>query len=162
VKGTKTGSKKKGKVQREKIPAEVALLQPISNLNIDAAVKASTTEPGPSSSSTLTSDHDKDEQMHSAPASPVPSADSSVDDSDDDMNEHDPGCVPAHAAKLSVASSKIEEGSAAIERTVRNLYPELLQRDETDITRSDWVLDSGCGYSLTANASLFVSKQPSQ
>jgi hypothetical protein len=34
VKGTKTGAKKKGKVQREEIPAEVALLQPISKLRI--------------------------------------------------------------------------------------------------------------------------------
>jgi hypothetical protein len=161
VKGTKTGAKKKGKVRREEIPAEVALLQPISKLRIAATVKASTPEPGPSTSPTLTSEQeqcDGDELMRSSPTSPVPSADSSADD----MDEHDPGFVPANAAKLMRASSKIEEASADIEETVRTLYPDLLQRDETDISRSDWVLDTGCGYSLTANASLFVSKQPSQ
>ncbi|OWZ08147.1 hypothetical protein PHMEG_00019358 [Phytophthora megakarya] len=31
-----------------------------------------------------------------------------------------------------------------------------------DVSRSDWVLDSGCGYGLTAEATMFVRKQASE
>ncbi|KAE9048352.1 hypothetical protein PR003_g7454 [Phytophthora rubi] len=145
VKGATAGSKKKAKTQRQEIPAEVALLQPISKMKIAAAVKALMQETGLSGSPTLTleqAQRDADVFMTSPPASPAPSSsslDSSASDGGDDMDEHDPGCIPVHAAKLKEAPSNIKKASEEIENTVRNLYPELLQRDETDITRSDWV-----------------------
>ncbi|GMF46204.1 unnamed protein product [Phytophthora fragariaefolia] len=52
--------------------------------------------------------------------------------------------------------------SKAIEETGISLHPELLRRDGTDISQSDWVFDSGSGYGLTANASLFVSMKLTQ
>ncbi|GMF48154.1 unnamed protein product [Phytophthora fragariaefolia] len=104
---------------------------------------------------------DEDELMGSpAPGSPVVS-DSEMSD-DDNVDDFDPKGVQALAGKVSEASGKIEAGSKAIEETVRTLYPELLRRDGTDISQCDWVLASGCGYGLTANASLFVSKKLSQ
>ncbi|GMF67065.1 unnamed protein product [Phytophthora fragariaefolia] len=61
---------------------------------------------------------------------------------DDDVDNFDPTEVQSLAGKVSKASGKNEAGSKAIEETVRPY--------------------SGCGYSLTANVSLFVSKKVSQ
>ncbi|KAG7377065.1 hypothetical protein PHYPSEUDO_012233 [Phytophthora pseudosyringae] len=125
------GFKKKAKPNRKEIPADVALLQPISELKIDAAMKGSVPETVPSNSAKLTleqAQHDTDEMMTFPPPFPMVSSSSpsSRAQSDDDLNEH-AGTMPALAAKVAEASSNIEEASKAIEKTGRELYPVLMR-----------------------------------
>ncbi|EGZ30314.1 hypothetical protein PHYSODRAFT_419271, partial [Phytophthora sojae] len=47
----------------------------------------------------------------------------------------------------------------AFEDTVSRLYSFLLV-PITELTGNSWVLDTGCGYGLTASESVFVTKQP--
>ncbi|GMF21560.1 unnamed protein product [Phytophthora fragariaefolia] len=158
------GTKKKGKLTRSEIPVDMAHVKPVGKPKTVATVQAARAKSGPLNTEALTPEQakaDEDELMGSPPpGSPVVS-DSEMSD-DDDVDDFDPTGVQALAGKVSEASGKIEAGSKAIEETVRTLYPELLRRDGTDISQCDWVLDSGCGYGLTANASLFVSKKLSQ
>ncbi|GMF33265.1 unnamed protein product [Phytophthora lilii] len=99
---------------------------------------------------------DADALMTSPPSSPVPS---DTPMSDDDDLDDTPGEIPALAASLQKASSNIKDASKTVAETVRNLYPELLHRHVADISRFDWVLESGCGYGLTADASLFTHRE---
>lgn len=58
-------------------------------------------------------------------------------------------------------SKQIQEASSGIVEKVRNLYPQLLIRNNA-LTDSDWVLDSGCGYGLTADRTRVVKLQWNQ
>ncbi|KAG4056165.1 hypothetical protein PC123_g8765 [Phytophthora cactorum] len=137
VKGEKKGTRK-AKAKREEIPAEVSLLQPISKLNIVEAVNA-TQASGSSALIVKQAKHDTDELMTSPPVSPTPPS-SLSSDNEDTIKDFVQGSVPAHAAKMTEASGNIKEASRAVENTVRDLYPELMERNVADITRSDWVL----------------------
>ncbi|KAK1944242.1 hypothetical protein P3T76_004154 [Phytophthora citrophthora] len=91
---------------------------------------------------------DIDALMASPPPTPGSSVVSDTPMSDDnDVDDFEP--------------KKIQKASTDIE-TVRALYPQLIERTVTDVSCCDWVLDSGCGYGLTADESLFVRKQHSQ
>ncbi|KAF4128191.1 hypothetical protein GN958_ATG22616, partial [Phytophthora infestans] len=100
VKGEKKG-KRKAKAKREEILADVALLQPISELNIVATVGATQSNGG----STVTAEQtkmDTDELMTSPPVSPTPPSSlssSGMSDDEDDYENFVKGSVPAHTAK---------------------------------------------------------------
>ncbi|OWZ03486.1 LOW QUALITY PROTEIN: hypothetical protein PHMEG_00024774 [Phytophthora megakarya] len=162
----KEGSKKRAKPISEEIPADVVQMQLISKGDVAAVMKGASQEPEPGYGTTLMSEQaqqDVDELMTSPPPSPAPSSSSRAMSYDqNDMNECEQGYFPSHSVKISEASSKIKEASMNIESTVRNLNPALLHRNVADVTHSDWVLDSGCGYGLTADATLFVRKQASE
>ncbi|OWZ08148.1 hypothetical protein PHMEG_00019359 [Phytophthora megakarya] len=108
----KKGPKKKAKPMREEIPADVALMQPISKVEVAAVVKGTPQEPEPGYGTTLTSEQaqqDADELMTSPPPSPTPSSSSSaMSDDENDMDECEQGYFPSHSVKLSEASSKIK------------------------------------------------------
>ncbi|KAF4138371.1 hypothetical protein GN958_ATG12437, partial [Phytophthora infestans] len=99
VKGEKKG-KREAKAKREEIPADVALLQPISKLNIVATVSATQSNGG----STLSAEQakmDTDELMTSPPVSPTPPSSlssSGMSDDEDDYEDFVKGSVPAHTA----------------------------------------------------------------
>ncbi|OWY91250.1 hypothetical protein PHMEG_00040251, partial [Phytophthora megakarya] len=108
VKGEKKGSKKKAKYMREEIPANVALMQPISKFEVGAVVKGTPQEPEPGYGTTLTSEQaqqDADAMMTSPPPSPTPSSSSSaMSDDENDVDECEQGYFPSQSVKLSEAS----------------------------------------------------------
>ncbi|GMF32064.1 unnamed protein product [Phytophthora fragariaefolia] len=53
----------------------------------------------------------------------------------------------------------IESMTMMLEDTVRSLYPFLLNLDDA-LTSDSWVLDSGCGFGLTSDASKLVEHRP--
>ncbi|OWZ22115.1 hypothetical protein PHMEG_0003232 [Phytophthora megakarya] len=142
VKGEKKGSKKKDKPMREEIPADVALMQPISKVEVAAVVKSTPQEPESGYGAKLTSEQaqqDADELMMSPLYSPTPSLPSSaMSDDENDMDECMQYYFPSHSVKLSEGPSKIKA---------------------TDGHREH---DPGCGYGLTADVTLFVRKQASE
>ncbi|GMF37175.1 unnamed protein product [Phytophthora fragariaefolia] len=119
----------------------MAHVKPFGNPKTVATAQAARAKPGPLNTEALTPEQakaDEDDLVGSPPpGSPVVS-DSEMSD-DDDVDDFDPTGVQALVGKVSEASG-----------------------DGTDISQCDWVLDSGYGYGLTANASLFVSKKLSQ
>ncbi|GMF23563.1 unnamed protein product [Phytophthora fragariaefolia] len=54
---------------------------------------------------------------------------------------------------------RIESTAMMLEDTVRSLYPFLLNLDDA-LTSDSWVLDSGCGFGLTSDASKLVEHRP--
>ncbi|KAG3107332.1 hypothetical protein PI125_g12838 [Phytophthora idaei] len=104
AKGEKKG-KRKAKAEREEIPAEVSLLQPISKLNIVEAMNAMQTS-GSSALIAKQAKHDTDELMTSPPVSPTSPSSSDMSDNEDTIKDFVQGSVPAHAAKMTEASDK--------------------------------------------------------
>ncbi|OWZ14654.1 hypothetical protein PHMEG_00011839 [Phytophthora megakarya] len=83
------GSKEKAKPTREEFPADVALMQPISKVEIAAVVKSTPQDPEAGYGTTLTSEQaqqDAEELMTSPPSFPTPSPSSSaMSDDENDM-----------------------------------------------------------------------------
>ncbi|EEY53228.1 uncharacterized protein PITG_06865 [Phytophthora infestans T30-4] len=120
VKGDKK-CKKKAKAKREEIPADVALLQPISKLKIVATMYA-TQSNGGSALAAEQAKLDTDELMTSPPVSPTPPSSlssSGMNDDEDDYEDFVQGSVPAHTANMTEASGDIKEASRAIENTTQ-------------------------------------------
>ncbi|OWZ14857.1 hypothetical protein PHMEG_00011591 [Phytophthora megakarya] len=110
-----------GRYNRDEIPADVELMQPISQAEIAAVVKGTSQGPEPGYGTALTSEQaqqDADELTTSPPPSPTPPSSSrALSDDENDMNECKQGYFPSHSVKLSEASSKIKEASMDIEST---------------------------------------------
>ncbi|OWY98116.1 hypothetical protein PHMEG_00031202, partial [Phytophthora megakarya] len=119
--GEKEGSKKKAKSMREEITADVALMQPIRNVEVAAVAKGTLQEPGQEYGTTLTSDqaqHDADEQVTSPPSSPTPlSLSSAMSDNGNNMDKCEQGHVPSHSVKQTETSSRFKEASMDIKST---------------------------------------------